>query len=244
MISLCMLTIDRFEITKKTFLQNWANIGDVQAEMLVADNGSKDQRIVDYFKDLNIAYHRVNKQNEGVSRAFNQLFLRAKGDVIVLMGNDITLPKGWGKELYKYCMTPKLKMGLVGIQCTVHVNCLSGRNGVIAHWIDPKIAGSMGVFGVTAFNRNFLEDVGGFCELFHPYGGEDSDLNYRALAAGYNCCYVPNMKSEHLGEDAGQDSEYRKMKDQSLKDNYKVMKSRVIGPNQYKIPLPEMKAPL
>lgn len=247
-ISFLMLTLDRFEKTSYSITKNLQNCGmnPGEYELLVADNGSSDQLIVDMIATIPcLSYHRKNSKNEGVAKAFNQLALRAKGEVIVLLGNDIVLPDGWADSMYRYCKNNPPKMGLVGIQCTVKVNPPSSRGGVFAHWVDETIPGSMGIFGVTAFSRSFLDDVGLFHDGFDVYGLEDSDLNYRALAAGYDCCYIPGLKSEHIGGDVGENTPYRKMKDESLEKNLAIIHERALHyKTNYREPLPEMRDPL
>jgi hypothetical protein len=45
---------------------------------------------------------------------------------------------------------------------------------------------------------------------------QDSDYATRSLIAGFTNYYVPDMRSEHIGHDVGNGTEYRRMKDESL----------------------------
>ena len=102
-VSILMLTIDRFELTSRVWKHNLAAARykldrSIELECLICDNGSRDRRIVDFYRphsNPTIAYHRVNGINEGVGKAFNQLYLRSTGKFIAILGNDIEMPNGW-----------------------------------------------------------------------------------------------------------------------------------------------------
>lgn len=245
LVSILMLTIDRYEITKRCLEHNLAtsNIDLSKIELLVCDNGSKDQRIIDFIKAQSLLkYHRLNKVNEGVASSFNQLLIRATGKHICLLGNDILMPSDWLAEMVRYAEAVP-GSGLIGLQCTEALPPLSSYHGIIGHYVDKKIDR---VFGTWVFRRELLDLVGGFCEEFNPYGLEDSDYNNRVNFMGLKSLYVPNKRSEHIGNDVGQSSEYRKMKDKSLSKNTEVYMRRVreYGVKGLFESLPQLKEPL
>jgi hypothetical protein len=45
---------------------------------------------------------------------------------------------------------------------------------------------------------------------------QDADYCYRLVKSGLKNYYLPNLKSEHIGHDVGDGSEYRRMKDEGL----------------------------
>ena len=107
LVSVFSLTIDRYELTKETITKNFERAKQfAPIEWLVADNGSKDRRVVEFVaRHPLLAYHRVNSKNEGVSHAFNQLYLRSKGEYLCFMGSDLELPEGWLQEMLGYLRT-------------------------------------------------------------------------------------------------------------------------------------------
>lgn len=245
MISICMLTLNRFHVTVRVLNENrkhLAGFGDV--EFLIADNGSEDDRIVHWTRDfLKPAYHRVNSENEGVARSFNQLMLRAKGEYICLVGNDIRMPPRWAKTFLGWAQCVP-EAGIIGMQCTQPTPPLTAYKGVGAYFLDGKIDK---VFGNMFFSRSVLDKVGGFCEEFHPYGLEDSDFNNRVTMAGLKSFYIPNAKTYHVCEDSGTDSDYRRMKDESLTRGLDVLGKRLAKQKETGIflePLPELRDPL
>lgn len=227
--SLLMITLDRFEITPKVWKTNVENVGimdGLNTEYLICDNGSNDQRIVEHFSRWPLAYHRKNLVNEGVGRAFNQLFLRSKGDYIAILGNDIEMEPYWLTTAIEW-LDKVPNSGLAGFNWGHgHVPPLTEKFGVKAHWLNAKLNR---IFGAWVFRRKLVEDLGLFYEGYGKYGIEDSDVNERVNRAGYNSFYIPDMKSKHLVNDVGQRSEYRKMKDESLSNNLTIFSQRVAG---------------
>ena len=227
--SLLMLTIDRFETTKKVFEANLASARvnlrlGVSIEVLVCDNGSQDQRVIDYFKSKKIHYHRVNARNEGCARSFNQLFLRSTGELIVLLGNDILLPDGWLEEGIRYAYGVP-NSGIIGIDWGHGgVPAMGTKFGVHAHYLDERLDK---VFGVWMLKRRVIEEIGFFAEEFEEYGLEDSDFNNRVNLAGFNSYYLPNMRSQHLENDVGTSTAYRQMKDRSMQRNLAILSRRI-----------------
>lgn len=224
-VSFLTLTIDRFELTKATWEQNLTNASQGyrdQIEVLACDNGSTDRRIVDYFSGI-AKYHRVNSRNEGVGKAFNQLFLRSTGDVIAMVGGDLLNPPGWLEAAVNMLYSVQ-NMGIVGIDWGHSgVPPLTNQHGRKAHWLTPQLNR---IFGTCVFHRSLIERLGFFHEGYDVYGIEDSDWNERVNLAGYHSCYLPNMKCRHLVHDVGEQSEYRQMKDRSLSNNLAIFSER------------------
>jgi len=244
--SILMLTIDRYELTKKVFEKNLerAKSAGVEIEVMVADNGSQDRRIVEYFA-TRTAYHRVNSKNEGINKAFNQLFLRSTGDVICILGNDIEMPENWLKEALWY-LDRVQQPGICGFDWGHgQIPPVSSVGGVSAGFLTPVLNR---VFGSWILHRSLIDLLGLFHEGYGPYGIEDSDFNERVNRAGYKSFYHPKLKSQHLGWDVGDKSAYRAMKDESLQANANMFGHRLRhfdqGPEYLVEKLPPLREPL
>ena len=72
MISILLLTIDRYELTKQCVGDALKKAG-VEYELLVCDNGSKDKRTIEYIESLNPSYFRKNDENLGIGIMYNHL---------------------------------------------------------------------------------------------------------------------------------------------------------------------------
>lgn len=217
-ISICLISWNRAKIMTKALSETIRNISkkdNFELEFLFADQGSSDQS-VDVLKKYDPEYLRLNKKNEGVAQSFNQLMLRATGDYIVLLGNDIVMPKDWLGEMVRYAEHIGEKCGLVGVKCTAPLPPLSVKFDVYAHFIDEKIDK---VFGCWLIPRKVIDTIGYFDENYKVYGLEDSDYNNRVTRAGFTSFYVPHKASKHLADDVGKKTKYRKNKDEALKYN-------------------------
>jgi len=243
-ISILLLTIDRYELTKQIWEHNIRVCGVPieQLEFLVCDNGSTDKRVIEYFNPI-AHYHRVNSRNEGIGKALNQLYLRSTGSIICNFGNDTELPESWLARGVEALNTIE-KPGIVGITHNDPGVPRETKHGFDAHWLTEKMNR---VFGTWMYKREMIEQVGFFCELYGPYGIEDSDFNERVNRMGFNSCYLPGLRSKHLVEDVGQQTDYRKMKDESMGRNWSIFGQRIELFNRHGVerePLPPLREPL
>jgi len=197
MISILLLTIDRYELTKKCVGKALEEAG-ADYELLVCDNGSKDKRTLDYINSLKPVYFRKNFKNKGIGCMYNFLATKAKGDFICIIDNDIELPSNWLKDAVE---SYKENDGILGWKC------VEGPNKDY-------------VYGTKFLSKKRFDEMNGFDEKYGLYGLEDSDLNKRIVEAGYVNRYVGN--SIHLGVGEHDQGEYRKMKDKALTEAWRM----------------------
>lgn len=231
LVSICMLTIDRYQLTKFCLdeLINKSGIDRDEIELLILDNGSVDKRTID-LGIQNAEVHIAEPKNIGVSKGFNKLFKESSGKYICTVGNDISVQNNWLKDLISY--QEKIKnSGISAIYCLLDKGKYNSN-------LNVYIPQSGLVYGNAIWNRNLFEKIGYFDENLSGYGCEDSQYCYRAFATGHINYYVPNQYSTHLGEDLNEDSEYRKLKDTNLKLNQKKLYESLMkmkAKNNYKI---------
>lgn len=216
--SVLVLSWDRVDAFKKMFATNIDPLVAAHqgTEVLVCDQGTKPiEPIRDFLKTKNcVKYVRYNRTNEGTPRSLNQLFLRSHGENVAILSNDIMLPVKWWEKA-EQCFTHVPKCGLVGFECTKPPPPVKDYNGFKCHPVRHNEA----VFGTWFFKRVVVEDVGAFCQDYHPYGLWDSDYNFRVNIADYQSCYVHGCKSTHTHNDVHETNDYRKMKNFALNNN-------------------------
>jgi GT2 family glycosyltransferase len=232
-ISLCLLTIDRYQMTKFCLADLLAKTGidNKNIELLILDNGSKDKRVINFGKNVS-NFHIAEQTNIGVSAGFNKLFRLATGDFIVTIGNDITATQNWLKDLIYYNENIK-NSGVSAIYCLLD-------KGLYNKKLDVFMPNSGLVYGIALWNKNLLNKIGGFDENLKGYGCEDSQYCFRANKTGHINYYIPKQFSVHLGVDLNENSDYRKAKDEDLKNNLQVLKNSIEKMNKlnnYKIKL-------
>jgi GT2 family glycosyltransferase len=205
-VSYIMNTIDRFDITPKVTADNRNTAGHPIRQYIVTDNGSKDMRIKRWAAGF--AHKFIdNAENVGNAQALNNAMKVATGDIIVIAGNDIKLQNKWLSEAIKL-IQENPKVGLIGFNWRGNASKTKEKHGNLNEQVGN-------VFGTWVMSRKVYDKVGPFNE-FSKYGLWDSAYNHRCEKAGFINGYIHGIDSEHIGNDVGESSEYRKMKDREM----------------------------
>lgn len=203
-VACIFITCNRLHESLRCIQQNFFN-AEMDADVFLIDNGSETR----VWNTLVHAYPFLDgwrfQENQGISHAINQGIRMASGyDAIVTLANDILMPQGWLTRMVEAAVRIP-NTGMVGIHCVESLPPLV--DGVHPTWC---------CFGNVLIPMDAIKVVGGFNEDFDPYGMQDSDYGYRLSNTGHKSYYLPGLKSEHIGHDMGQNTEYRKMKDEGL----------------------------
>ncbi len=183
-------------------------------ETIVVDNGSEDASSA----LIRERYPQVRliqlDQNYGFAPACNEGIRNAKGDLVVLLNNDIEVEKEWlrelveGMERHSDCRMGASRMMYRDDR---HQFCNTGDG--FFPWGAGKSRGEgeidfgqydteVEVPGVCAgaaiYQRSLFDDVGLFDERFHSLA-EDVDLNLRARLNGDKAFYFPKARVFHIG---------------------------------------------
>ncbi len=177
-------------------------------EVIFADDCSSDdsvsfvQKLKNKYPKLKIIAH---KKNLGFGGNSNDAVRKAKGDLVVLLNNDIVPHSDYIKNTLKHFSNPKV-FG-VGFAEIKHENWARffWKSGYLQH--EPGIAGinkthiSGWVSGGSSIVRKSLfEKLGGFDSVYQPFYSEDLDLGYRAWKSGYTLLWEPTAIVEHKHE--------------------------------------------
>lgn len=139
--------------------------------------------------------------NEGLDKAWNY-------DAVVTCANDILMPDNWLKTMVGYVSSIP-NTGMCGIHCVEGAGSPENINGVLVNK-------TFTAFGNVMIPATAFKNIGYFSEEFDPYGMQDSDYGYRLNKSGFVNYYIPSITSNHIGHDVGQETDYRKMKDEGL----------------------------
>lgn len=183
------------------------------AEVLVVDNGSTDGSL-DW---LASAYPQVRllpqARNLGYAGGMNAGLRAAQGELIAFLNNDVILRPDWLRRLAK-AMADDERIGVAGCKLLYpEGNLIQHAGGILRYPLAlPDHYGfrqpDTGQFDeikdvdyVTgaAFvaRRELLDRIGAFDEGFYFYF-EDTDLCFRARAAGWRVVVVPQAVAVHL----------------------------------------------
>jgi glycosyltransferase involved in cell wall biosynthesis len=237
-VSICLCTIDRYDLTVQCVGHaiNSARQDGIDIELLSADNGSQDTRVIEYIRSLNPTYHRVNGFNAGYAPMLNQMILRSTGEYICILDNDILLPDHWLSRLIA-ANKDIPNSGFSSYHC---VQTLQAEQTLCGHRVHLQEK----PFGIKFFNRLVLDALGSFCQDYGLYGLEDIDAFLRATYAGFLNYYVHDpVGAKHLGEDSGEKTPYRQMKWKLLDEAWPKLDpnlARYRDTKNYYIPMPEL----
>jgi O-antigen biosynthesis protein len=198
---------------------------DIPVEILVADNASKDKSvefIQNRFPDVTLI---ANKENLGFSKANNQALAIAKGEFVLFLNPDTVVQEDTftkcidfmqahpdagalgvkmidGKGVFlpeskRALPTPKVAFfKAFGFSSLFPKSKLFGRYhlGYLDENENHEVEILSGAF--MFIRKKVLDQTGGFDETFFMYG-EDIDLSYRILKAGYKNYYLAETSIIH-----------------------------------------------
>jgi len=190
----------------------------------VVDNASSDQTLKNVGQRGGVRIV-ANQENRGFAGACNQGFRETNADQILLLNPDVRL-KTSVVALVEACQAHGLAAGqLTGSdgrpQTGFTIRRLPTPASIIfellgLNWVWPgnpvnrgyryldrdltqegPVEQPAGAF--LMIRRDVWERLGGFDESFHPVWFEDVDFCRRAVDAGYQIQYLPQVKAEHTG---------------------------------------------
>lgn len=181
-------------------------------EVIIVDDCSIDKS-ADFIQN-NYSQVRVlaTKKNSGFAAAVNFGIKNSCSDIVVLLNMDTVVRPRWLSPIVKLLIEDE-SIGLVGSKILFpdgktiqHAGGLLRGNGVSLHIgrgdldndqfefvkdVDYLCGASLG------FRRSLLDKIGMFDENYKPLYYEDTDLAYRAKAAGKKVVYIPDSVLIH-----------------------------------------------
>lgn len=173
------------------------------------------QEVLTSLQDAGHPFDMVTVQRYGIAAATNEGLRKTLDyDAVVVCANDIKMPKNWLAKMVDYARAIP-NTGMAGIHCVQHEGETAWVNGY-------EIGKTIIPFGNVLITRAAIDAVGGFQTAFDPYGVQDHDYGFRTTQMGFLNYYIRGARSIHLGNDVGQNSDYRKMKDEGLKKVFDI----------------------
>lgn len=187
--------------------QEWAETG---WEVIVVDDASTDDSVAflkENYPQIKIVTHEKNKR---LAAACNSGVKKAKGEIIVLLNNDVSPEPGFLKPLLKHFKNPKVfAVGCKEKDVRQGRLVYSGRGlgefkrGFFFHRRaknQNKKDTLWTVGGSMAVNRKKWLELGGMDTLFRPAYYEDIDLSWRARKKGWRVLFEPRSVVNHHHE--------------------------------------------
>lgn len=178
-------------------------LSSYQAEIIVVDDGSEDGS-VRQIKNKKLRIKLIeNKKNRGFIYSCNRGVKETKGEIVVLLNNDVVPEKDFLKYVLPHFQDPKV------FAVSFHEPDWSWarilwQKGFIEHQPGNKAKtthiSAWASGGSAAFRKSIWQKLGGFDLLYHPFYWEDVDLSYRAWKRGYKILWEPKAIVYHKHE--------------------------------------------
>jgi len=183
-----------------------AKNGRLAKEIIVADDASTDAslRYLSEFQKneprLKIISHR---RNLGFGANTNHAVSQAKGDLVVILNNDILPSVDFFKPALKHFQNPKVFGVGFAEKNNENYGKIYWKNGYLQHL--PGISHSTHISGwlsggSSIVRKQLFLKFGGFDPVYSPFYFEDLDLGYRAWKSGYQLLWEPQCQVEHRHE--------------------------------------------
>ncbi len=198
----------------ETFLPSLASQSFRDFEVVVVDNGSRDDTVTWLAENWPQAQVISLPENIGVTGALNVCAHAGHGELLALFNNDMELePHCLGELVAALQEHPEAGWAAAKLRDFEQRDLLDGAGDVFT-WAATggrrghgerddgqydtagEIFGACG--GAALYRRSVLRLVGDFDEDFFAFY-EDVDWNLRAQLAGFSCRYVPTAVAYHMG---------------------------------------------
>ncbi|MCX7044736.1 MAG: glycosyltransferase [Candidatus Sumerlaeota bacterium] len=181
-------------------------------EILVIDDASEDSSPEITERRFPQTQLLRNSSNLGYAATVNRGLREAKGDIAILLNNDIVIRADFIGRILKpfeapagdnlFAASAKTLQWTTGAANHLCMNGRWRRGWIEREWSDPPTACSA-LFvqgGACAVRRERALELGGMSTLYHPGYWEDYDLSYRAAKHGWRSLYIPEAVAFHLGK--------------------------------------------
>mgnify|MGYP001596238605 CR=1 FL=1 len=220
MISIIVPCFNQHDATYECLTAVLENTQDM--EIIVVDNGSTPPIKPPFSGFVEMRVIR-NETNLGFPVAVNQGIREAKGDVIVLLNNDVVVTPGALNRLAGLLSdfsiigpVTNYAAGLQRVQIESYENMdeLNKAASALSEECSGDFEEVNFVIGFCmAFRKSLFDEIGPFDESLWPCSGEEIDLCFRARAAGYRIGIAQDVYVHH-----GESTTFRAMHEQKLLD--------------------------
>jgi GT2 family glycosyltransferase len=195
--SIIIPVFNKLEYTKLCLQSLGDSLAEV-TEIVVIDNGSTDGT-VEYLRGLEGVSVIRNETNLGCAGAWNQGVNGTHSEWVVILNNDVILPRGWLDGLIDYAeenhvdiVSPAIREGDYNYDIKEYAGEFVRR---MTHVSRPGEAHAI----CLMVRRPVFEKIGFFDENFRIGQFEDADFFRRAIAAGFRLGITGRSFIHHFG---------------------------------------------
>lgn len=208
MLSICIPCYNKHELTLDCITAIREHTQD--CEIIIVDNGSTPPIQQPYTGFIETTVIR-NEENLGFPKAINQGIKAAKGDVIVLLNNDVFVTPGCLNRMANYLSMYNIDIigpctnfcaGIQNVQlpCYDNINQLNTEAGYFYEENRETFTNVNWVIGFCMmFKKTLYDELGEFDESLWPCSGEEIDFCFRAKEKGYYIAIANDTYVHHEG---------------------------------------------
>lgn len=220
LVSIIIPTRDRIDLLRTCIDSILNNTDYPDYEIIIVDNDSETPEAIEYFEQITLKRNIRIVNYSGpfnFSAINNRAVCEARGEVLVLMNNDIeAISSGWLYELVSHAL--RAEVGVAGARLLYPDNTVQhaglilglvgGVAGVAHKGLESKNPGRNGrsrviqdLSAVTAacfaVRKQIFEEIGGFNETDLKVAYNDVDFCLRVREKGYRVLYTPYAELYH-----------------------------------------------
>lgn len=180
-----------------------AENAETEFEVIVIDDGSKDDSITFIKQNYKNIKLLINDKNRGFSYTCNHGIRASKYELILLLNSDVKLDPNYFKHQWKYfsrkdtfgVMARIMSFDEARIEDAARLLYYSGcrikaNKFYYSENVEDENIYTAYLSGANALvDAQKLKELGGFDEIFSPFSSEDFDLSLRAWQLGWKCYY-------------------------------------------------------
>ncbi len=190
---------------------------DLSSELIIVDDASTDETVDRVPLEFPSARLVCRAKNGGFSKACNSGFGVCRAAVIALLNNDVQVEPEYFIHQYTHFHDPNVFAVTAKVfEGGPPIFSAGGRfsrfrRGFWSVYFNYDIYGAeagewtgqhdllslYAIGGFATYDRQKLEELGGFNELLSPFHWEDVDLSYRGWKRGWEIHYEPRSRATH-----------------------------------------------
>ncbi len=183
----------------------------IDHEIIIADDNSEDDSIPFLKKNFHNVIIVKGDTNLGFSGNINRGIKIASKSLVFLLNTDVKITEEYFRSYLKFFdkedtfgVSGKVLSPTGEIQDTAkypeifRLKIKGTINYEVSSCDESYLIPSFFLSGGSSLiDKNKLQELGGFDEIYNPYYGEDIDLSIRAWRSGYKCYYNPEATCYH-----------------------------------------------
>ena len=181
---------------------------DPDDQVIVVDNGSADGSTTLIRQQFPQVHLIESERHLGLAGGYNAGLRAARGEYLLLVSQDVTVQAGWLEKMVE-ALTPA-EVGVAGCKLLHPDGTIQQAGGITSYPLalpghhetdegqrDTRREVDYVTDAAMGLKRTMLNEIGPFDEGFFPACYEETDLCFRARAAGYQVIYTPEATGVH-----------------------------------------------